>query len=117
TLAGNYFIKNNQAGCNAVSSNSYYFVVTDIVNLEDNQFVKVTPNPYSSNIYLHFYLKGYNSLSVDVVDFATGRPIANRVKQPTGSNLNLQSLSAGVYVIKVYSSDMKFVHMFKIVKL
>ena len=117
TLAGNYFIKNNQAGCNAVSSNSYYFVVTDIVNLEDNQFVKVTPNPYSSNIYLHFYLKGYNSLSVDVVDFATGRPIANRVKQPTGSNLNLQSLSAGVYVIKVYSLDMKFVHMFKIVKL
>ena len=34
-----------------------------------------------------------------------------------GNNLNLQSLSTGVYVIKVYSSDMKFVHMFKIVKL
>jgi outer membrane protein assembly factor BamB len=117
TVAGNYFIKNNQVGCNTVTSNSYYFVVTDIVNLEENQFIKVTPNPYSSNIYLHFFLKGYNSLSVDVLDFATGRPIANRVKQPTGSNLNLQSLSAGVYVIKVYSLDMKFVHMFKIVKL
>ena len=117
TLAGNYLIKNSQAGCNLVSSNSYYYVVTDIVNLQDNQFIKVTPNPYSSNIYLHFFLKGYNSLSVDVLDFATGRPIANRVKQTTGSNLNLQSLSSGVYIIKVYSLDMKFVHMFKIVKL
>ena len=117
TLAGNYLIKNSQAGCNLVSSNSYYYIVTDIVNLEDNQFIKVTPNPYSTNVYLHFFLKGYNSLSVDVLDFATGRPIANRVKQPTGSNLNLQSLSTGVYIIKVYSLDMKFVHMFKIVKL
>ena len=112
-----YTVTTVQNGCASLKGTSYFYLVTDIVNLEDNQFVKVTPNPYSSNIYLHFYLKGYNSLSVDVVDFATGRPIANRVKQPTGSNLNLQSLSAGVYVIKVYSLDMKFVHMFKIVKL
>ena len=115
--AGTYTAKTTQNGCISSVSSPYYFVITDIVNLEENQFIKVTPNPYSSNIYLHFFLKGYNSLSVDVLDFATGRPIANRVKLLTGSNLNLQSLSTGIYIIKVYSLDMKFVHMFKIVKL
>ena len=112
-----YTVTTVQNGCTSQKGTSYFYLVTDIVNLEDNQFIKVTPNPYSSNVYLHFFLIRYNSLNVDVLDFATGRPIANRVQQPTGSNLNLQSLSTGVYIIKVYSSDMKFVHMFKIVKL
>ena len=112
-----YTVTTVQNGCTSQKGTSYFYLVTDIVNLEDNQFIKVTPNPYSSNVYLHFFLISYNILNVDVLDFATGRPIANRVKQPTGSNLNLQSLSTGVYIIKVYSSDMKFVHMFKIVKL
>ncbi len=112
-----YTVTTVQNGCTSQKGTSYFYLVTDIVNFEDNQFIKVTPNPYSSNIYLHFFLIRYNSLNVDVLDFATGRPIANRVKQPTGSNLNLQTLSTGVYIIKVYSSDMKFVLMFKIVKL
>ena len=112
-----YTVTTVQNGCNSQKGTSYFYLVTDIINLEDNQFIKVNPNPYSSNVYLHFFLIRHNTLNVDVLDFATGRPIANRVKQPTGSNLNLQSLSTGVYIIKVYSSDMKFVHMFKIVKL
>jgi hypothetical protein len=112
-----YTVTTVQNGCTSLKGTSYFYLVTDIVNLDDNQFIKVTPNPYASNVYLHFFLIKYSTLNVDVLDFATGRPIANRVKQPTGSNLNLQSLSTGVYIIKVYSSDMKFVHMFKIVKL
>jgi len=112
-----YTVTTVQNGCTSQKGTSYFYLVTDIVNLEDNQFIKVTPNPYSSNVYLHFFLIRHNTLNVDVLDFATGRPIANRVKQPSGSNLNLQSLSTGVYIIKVYSLDMKFVHMFKIVKL
>lgn len=112
-----YTVTTVQNGCTSQKGTSYFYLVTDIVNLEDNQFIKVTPNPFSSNVYLHFFLIKHNTLNIDVLDFATGRPIANRVKQPTGSNLNLQSLSTGVYIIKVYSSDMKFVHMFKIVKL
>lgn len=112
-----YTVTTVQNGCTSQKGTSYFYLVTDIVNLEDNQFIKVTPNPFSSNVYLHFFLIKHNTLNIDVIDFATGRLIANRVKQPTGSNLNLQSLSTGVYVIKVYTSDMKFVHMFKIVKL
>jgi hypothetical protein len=112
-----YTVTTVQNGCASLKGTSYFYLVTDIVNLDDNQFIKVTPNPYSTNVYLHFFLIKYSTLNVDVLDFATGRPIANRVKLPTGTNLNLQSLSTGVYVIKVYSSDMKFVHMFKIVKL
>jgi hypothetical protein len=112
-----YTVTTVQNGCTSQKGTSYFYLVTDIVNLDDNQFIKVTPNPYATNVYLHFFLIKFSTLNIDVLDFATGRPIANRVKLPTGTNLNLQSLSTGVYVIKVYSSDMKFVHMFKIVKL
>ncbi len=112
-----YTVTTVQNGCISQKGTSYFYLVTDIVNLDDNQFIKVTPNPYTTNVYLHFFLIKYSTLNVDVLDFATGRPITNRVKLPTGSNLNLQSLSTGVYIIKVYSLDMKFVHMFKIVKL
>lgn len=112
-----YTVTTVQNGCASLMGTSYFYLVTDIVNLEDNQFIKVTPNPFSTNVYLHFFLIKYSTLNIDVLDFATGRPIANRVKLPTGSNLNLQPLSTGIYVIKVYSSDMKLVHMFKIVKL
>jgi hypothetical protein len=112
-----YTVTTVQNGCASLMGTSYFYLVTDIVNLDDNQFIKVTPNPFSTNVYLHFFLIKYSTLNLDVLDFATGRPIANRVKLPTGSNLNLQPLSTGIYVIKVYSSDMKLVHMFKIVKL
>ncbi len=112
-----YTVTTVQNGCISQKGTSYFYLVTDIINLDDNQFIKVTPNPYTTNVYIHFFLIKYSTLNVDVLDFATGRPIANRVKQPSGSNLNLQSLSTGVYIIKVYSLDMKFVHMFKIVKL
>jgi len=112
-----YTVTTVQNGCASLMGTSYFYLVTDIVNLDDNQFIKVTPNPFSTNVYLHFFLIKYSTLNLDVLDFATGRLIVNRVKLPTGSNLNLQSLSTGVYVIKIYSSDMKLVHMFKIVKL
>ena len=112
-----YSVTTVQNGCSSYKGSSYYYLVTDIINLSDNQFIKVTPNPFTSNIFLHFFLVKYNSLNVDVVEFATGRIIANRRLLNTGSNLELAGLSPGIYIVRVSSSDFKLSYIFKIVKL
>ena len=112
-----YTITTVQNGCASLKGYSYYYLVTDIINLEDNQFIKVMPNPYVSNLYLNFFLIKYNTLNADIFDFSTGRMVANRKNLNSGTNLDLATLSAGIYIVKVYSTDFKMTYTFKIVKL
>ena len=112
-----YTVTTVQNGCASLKGSSYFFLVTDIINLEDNQFIKVMPNPYVSNLYLNFFLIKYNTLNADVFDFSTGRMVANRKNLYTGTNLDIANLASGIYIVKVYSTDFKMTYTFKIVKL
>jgi hypothetical protein len=112
-----YTVTTVQNGCASLKGTSYFFLVTDIVNLDDNQFIKVMPNPYVSNLYLNFFLVKYNTLNADIFDFSTGRMVANRKNLYTGTNLDLATLSSGIYLVRVYSTDFKMTYTFKIVKL
>jgi hypothetical protein len=112
-----YTVTTVQNGCASLKGTSYFFLVTDIVNLEDNQFIKVMPNPYVSNLYLNFFLIKYNILNADIFDFSTGRMVANRKNLYSGTNLDIATLSAGIYIVRVYSTDFKMTYTFKIVKL
>jgi hypothetical protein len=112
-----YTVTTVQNGCASLKGSSYFFLVTDIINLEDNQFIKVMPNPYVSNLYLNFFLIKYNTLNADIFDFSTGRMAANRKNLNSGTNLDVATLSAGIYLVRVYSNDFKMTYTFKIVKL
>ena len=112
-----YTVTTVQNGCASLKGYSYYYLVTDIINLEDNQFIKVMPNPYVSNLYLNFFLIKYNTLNADIFDFSTGRMVANRKNLSSGTNLDLANLSSGIYLVRVYSTDFKMTYTFKIVKL
>ena len=112
-----YTVTTVQNGCASLKGSSYFFLVTDIINLEDNQFIKVMPNPYVSNLYLNFFLIKYNTLNADIFDFSTGRMVANRKNLNSGTNLDIATLSAGIYLVRVYSTDFKMTYTFKIVKL
>jgi hypothetical protein len=112
-----YNVTTVQNGCASLKGYSYYYLVTDIINLEDNQFIKVMPNPYVSNLYLNFFLIKYNTLNADIFDFSTGRMVANRRNLNSGTNLDVATLSSGIYLVRVYSTDFKMTYTFKIVKL
>ena len=112
-----YTVTTVQNGCASLKGTSYFFLVTDIINLDDNQFIKVMPNPYVSNLYLNFFLIKYNTLNADIFDFSTGRMVANRKNFYSGTNLDIATLSAGIYIVRVYSTDFKMTYTFKIVKL
>ena len=112
-----YTVTTVQNGCASLKGYSYYYLVTDIINFEDNQFIKVMPNPYVSNLYLNFFLIKYNTLNADIFDFSTGRMVANRKNLSSGTNLDVATLSSGIYLVRVYSTDFKMTYTFKIVKL
>jgi hypothetical protein len=112
-----YSVNTTQNGCTSVNAISYYFLVTDIVNLNENQFIKLAPNPFVSKLYLNFFLIQYNTLNVDIIDLNTGRLITNRKMVNSGTNLNIEYISSGVYIIRVYSNDLKMTYTFKAVKL
>ena len=112
-----YTVTTTQNGCLSLKAPSYFYLVTDIANLDENQFIKVSPNPFRNNIYLTFFLLKYYTRNVDVFEFNTGRIVANVKMVNSGTNLNLSGLSSGVYVIRVYSNDFKMSYTFKAVKL
>ena len=117
TIAGSYSIKNNQAGCNVISSNSYYYIVTDVININNEEFIKVNPNPILNFANFEFKVKGYQFFNLEIFSLSTGNKIASKQNIRSGDQISLSTLSAGVYMFRLSSSDNKLNYQFKMVKL
>ena len=98
-------------------SNTYYFLVTDVINLSANEFIKLAPNPFINQLNFDFVVKGYQRLNIEVFDIATGSKKASMQNLMAGMPINLSQLSGGTYIIKVSSNDGKINYQFKIIKL
>ena len=114
---GSYTVKTTQNGCLSAPSSPYYFLVTDVINLSANEFIKLAPNPFINQLNFDFVVKGYQRLNIDVYDLATGTRIVSKQNLTAGMPITLGQLSAGTYIIKVSSNDNKIVQQFKMVKL
>jgi hypothetical protein len=115
--AGSYTVKTTQNGCVSALSSPYYFLVTDVINLSANEFIKLAPNPFINQLNFDFVVKGYQRLNIDVYDLATGTRIVSKQNLTAGMPIALGQLSAGTYIVKVSSNDNKIVQQFKMVKL
>jgi len=117
TTGGSYTAKTTQNGCISALSTPYYYLVTDIINLSADEFIKLAPNPFNNQLNFAFVVKGYQRLNLEIFDMATGTKVASKHNQTQGMPIYLGQLSAGTYVIKVSSSDNKISYQFKMVKL
>jgi hypothetical protein len=117
TSAGSYTAKTTSNGCTSVMSSAYYFLVTDMINLSKDEFIKLAPNPFINQLNFDFVVKGYQRLNLEVFDMASGTKVASKQNLMPGLPIYLGHLSAGTYVIKVTSNDNKIVNQFKMVKL
>jgi hypothetical protein len=117
TTPGSYTAKTTQNGCVSSLSTPYYYLVTDIINLSKDEFIKLVPNPFVNQLNFDFILKGYQKLNLEVFDLASGTRVASLPNLTAGSRITLGHLSAGTYVIKVTSTDNKISYQFKMVKL
>lgn len=115
--AGSYFVKNNQLGCNTITSNSYYYIVTDLINISNDEFIKVNPNPISNIVSFDFNVKGYQYFNLEIFNLETGNKITSHQNVYSGQHLSFGSLSSGVYLFTLTTLDNKFNYQFKMVKL
>ena len=117
TIPGSYTVKTIQNGCVSSLSTPYYYLVTDIINLSKDEFIKLAPNPFINQLNFDFLLKGYQRLNLEVFDISSGSKVASQPNLPAGTIITLGQLSAGTYVIRVTSNDNKIFYQFKMVKL
>jgi hypothetical protein len=116
TSPGSYSVKVTQDGCSATSSN-YYYLTTDLFKISSTEYIKLAPNPFVNQVNLDFMINGYGKLNVDVISITTGNILFSLKGLSTGTPISLGKLSSGVYLVKISSSDYKFVHQFKMVKM
>ena len=117
TVAGSYTVKASQNGCTSVASTAFYFLITDIVNLSADEFIKLAPNPIRNQVNFDFVVKGYQRLNLDVFELSTGTKVVSKPNLAPGTSLQLGQLSAGTYVFRISSNDGKFMHQIKMIKL
>ncbi len=116
TENANYSVKIT-GSCVSPMSATYFFVITDIININSSEFIKLAPNPIINNVNISFALKGYSKLNIDVFNLSNGTKVASKKDVYSESSISFESLSAGVYLFEVYSTDGKISYQFKMVKL
>ena len=117
TTAGSYTAKTTTNGCTSVMSSAYYYLVTDIINLSKDEFIKLAPNPFVNQLNFDFIVKGYQKLNIEVYDVATGSKVATQQNITAGTKIQLGQLARGTYIVRVTSNDNKIAQQFKMVKL
>ena len=118
TIASNYTLRvtNATTGCTSTSA-PYYFLVTDIVRLSWDEFIKLTPNPFINFMNIDFVVKGHQRMNIEVFSAATGAKVTTRMGVTAGSRLTFNELNPGVYFVRVATPDLKVSHQFKMIKL
>jgi hypothetical protein len=117
TTSGAYTVKATENGCPSATSATYYFLVTDIINLSANEFIKLAPNPFNNKVNFDFVVKGYPQLNIEVYELSTGAKVVSKQNVSAGTGLFFDQLSAGTYLFRITSNDRKVVQQFKMVKL
>jgi hypothetical protein len=91
--------------------------VTSIVNLSQDEFIKLAPNPFVNYLNFDFIIKGYQKLNMEVFDLANGTKVVSMSNLTAGIPINVGQLSAGTYLIRVTSNDGKISYQLKMVKI
>jgi hypothetical protein len=116
TSPGSYTVKTTQNACISAMSSPYYYLVTDIIQLNNGQYIKLAPNPFVNQINLDFNVKGYLRLNVEIFELTSGNRVFSRQGLQAGTPIILNELPSGTYIIKVTSNDNKIVQQFKMLK-
>jgi hypothetical protein len=103
-------------GCISALSTPYY-MVTDVINISKDEFIKIAPNPFINQLNFDFVVNGYQKLNIEVFDMAGGTKVSSKQNLIAGMPIYLGQLSAGTYLIKVSSNDGKINYLFKMIKL
>ena len=117
TIAGPYSVRTIQQGCASLIGATYYYLITDIQNISTDEFIKLSPNPFNTQVNADFHILGYTTLNLEIFDINTGNKLAAKENVFPGTTIQIPSIASGVYLFKLSSIDGKIRKQFKMVKL
>lgn len=102
-------------GCVSPMSDDYYFVVTGVIDIDDQQYIRLSPNPVKSDVVMDFRLNNIPMLNITIADMS-GRIVLQQNRKTSGSRVNLAHLTRGVYFVRITSDNRKVSYTMKIMK-
>jgi hypothetical protein len=115
TSNGIYTATTTQNGCTSALSQGYYYLTSAVANLSNGEYFKVSPNPTSGELNIHYKISSSRNISISVFDIS-GRAILLNRKVESGSKVNLGAISNGNYIIQVKDGTGRLISSQKLVK-
>ncbi|HEX6426472.1 MAG TPA: FG-GAP-like repeat-containing protein [Niastella sp.] len=113
---GNYTVIVTGNGCKSVASANYYFAVTGVINIDNEQFIRFSPNPVTDRVYVTYNLTGTSSINIQIINIQ-GKVCRVFNKLSNGNELSLNGLPNGVYVAKVFNLTNRKSYTIRLLKL
>lgn len=114
--SGDYSVIVTVNGCTSAASDAYHYVLTGIINIGNDQYVRLDPNPVTSQAILTFNITGTPALNVQVIDMS-GVVYRTFNGLASGARLPLGQLARGIYMAKIFDPNKRKQYVFKFMKL
>jgi len=116
---GNYTVKVIVNSCPSSFSMPYFYLnsVTDITNLNQNEFIKIYPNPIVSDLKINFSLTKFQKINVTIYSSTSGGKIIDLMNKESGMTIDVRNLISGTYIVIIRSKDNQVIYTQKIMKL
>ena len=101
--------------CSSPFSDKYYYLVTALANLTNDQFIHLYPNPTSNDLIVDYNLTGQVQVTIKILD-ANGIMLITKNNISKGSKLNVSQLISGIYFIQVIDKNNKLLFTDKLIK-
>jgi hypothetical protein len=112
TQNGNYAVKiDSTNGCSNLSDPFAASTVGIVgVNNSDNE-IKIYPNPASTELYIE--TSSLEKLTVQLFDM-TGKEVLGNINLTQSTNINIQTLSEGMYLVRITDAHSQIINMQKV---
>lgn len=113
---GSYKVNVKNNGCYSLFSPTYFFIITDVALLNNEEYVKLGPNPFNSHLYIDYTVRNNQNLNIEFFNLVTGSKYKLIKNITKGSSIDVSAFAAGTYLIKVYTNDYKLLYKSKFLK-
>jgi hypothetical protein len=113
---GDYSVTVTSNGCTGAASAAYHYVLTSVINIDNEQYIRLDPNPVTSQATLTFNITGTPALHVQIIDMS-GVVYRTFNRLTSGARLQLGALARGIYMARVLDPNKRNQYVFKFLKL
>ncbi len=96
---GAFSVQVTQNGCSSTKSDSYYYLVTAINNINNNEHIIISPNPVVNLLKIDFQLQNITSLTVEMIAM-NGNKIFEKLIL-NGNSIDMSNYAMGNYTLRL----------------